>query len=121
MKSILKKINLRQKRVWRIRKKISGTSERPRLCLTFSNKHIYAQAIDDSSSKTLLGLSSLSTALKSEGLSANKESAGKLGQAFAEKAIAAGITEVVFDRHGRPYHGRVQVFAEAAREGGLKF
>lgn len=121
MKSILKKIGLRQKRIWRIRKKVSGTAVRPRLCVTFSNKHIYAQAIDDTAAKTLVGFSSLSTGLKGEGLSANKESAAKLGKAFAERAVASGITEVVFDRHGRPYHGRVQAFAEAAREGGLKF
>lgn len=121
MKSTLKKIQLRQKRIWRIRKKVSGTALRPRLCVTFSNKHIYAQAIDDTGGKTLVGLSSLSTALKGEALSANKGSAAKLGKAFAERAIASGIVEIVFDRHGRPYHGRVKAFAEAAREGGLKF
>jgi large subunit ribosomal protein L18 len=121
MKSILKKLSLRQKRIWRIRKKVHGTGERPRLCVTFSNKHIYAQAIDDTSSQTLLGVSSLSNSLKGVKLSANRDSAAKLAAVFSEKALAMGISEVVFDRHGRPYHGRVKAFAEAAREAGLKF
>ena len=112
---------LRQKRVWRIRKKVSGTAERPRLCVSFSNKHIYAQAIDDEAGKSLVTVSSLGKDLKEEKLSANRESAIRVGKAFAEKAKAAGISSVVFDRHGRPYHGRVKVFAEAAREGGLQF
>jgi large subunit ribosomal protein L18 len=121
MKSIKQKLNLRQKRIWRIRKKVSGTAERPRLCVSFTNKHIYAQAIDDVAGKTLLAVSSLSKDLKDDKLSANRDSATKLGKTFAEKAKAAKITTVVFDRHGRPYHGRVKDFAEAAREGGIQF
>jgi large subunit ribosomal protein L18 len=121
MKSIKQKLILRQKRIWRIRKKVSGTAERPRLCLSFTNKHIYAQAIDDVAGKTLLAVSSLSKDMKDDKLTANRESATKLGKSFAEKAKAADITTVVFDRHGRPYHGRVKDFAEAVREGGIEF
>ena len=121
MKSLKHKLTLRQKRIWRIRKKIVGTAERPRLCVSFTNKHIYAQAIDDAAGKTLVSVSSLSKDLKDEKLSANIDSATKLGKAFAEKAKAAKISEVVFDRHGRPYHGRVKEFAEAARQAGIKF
>ena len=112
---------LRQKRIWRIRKKVSGTAERPRLCVSFTNKHIYAQAIDDEAGKSLLSVSSLGKEMKGENLSANRESAVRIGKAFAEKAKAAGISSVVFDRHGRPYHGRVKEFAEAVREGGIDF
>ncbi len=121
MKSLNKKLSLRQKRIWRIRKKVVGSSERPRLCVTFTNKHIYAQAIDDEAGKTLVAVSSLGKEQKSDKLSANIDSATKLGATFAEKAKAANITQVVFDRHGRPYHGRVKAFAEAAREAGIQF
>lgn len=121
MKSLKHKRTLRQKRIWRIRKKVSGTAERPRLCVSFTNKHIYAQAIDDVAGKTLVSVSSLSKDLKEEKLSANRESAVKLGKAFAEKAKGANVNVVVFDRHGRPYHGRVKEFAEAVREGGIQF
>ena len=121
MKSIKHKLKLRQKRIWRIRKKISGTAERPRLCLSFTNKHIYAQAIDDVAGTTLVQASSMSKDLKEAKLSANCESAISLGKAFAEKAKAANITTVVFDRHGRRYHGRVKHFAEAVRGGGITF
>lgn len=112
---------LRQKRVWRIRKKVSGTAERPRLCVSFTNKHIYAQAINDEAGHTLLTLSTLGKDLRSENMGANRESAIALGKAFAEKAKAAGIETVVFDRHGRPYHGRVKAFADTVREGGIHF
>jgi len=115
------KTKLRQKRVWRIRKKITGTNERPRLCVSFSNAHIYAQAIDDEAEKTLVSLSTLSKDLRDSKLNSNVESAIALGKAFGEKAKAANIESVVFDRHGRRYHGRVKAFAEAAREAGLKF
>ena len=121
MKLLKRKQSLRQKRVWRIRKKISGTAERPRLCVSFTNKHIYAQAIDDESGKTLVSCSSLSKDLRDEKLSANRSSAVQLGKVFAEKAKGANIEVVVFDRHGRPYHGRVKEFAEAVREAGIKF
>lgn len=119
--NLKKKTQLRQKRVWRIRKKIVGTNERPRLCVSFTNKHIYAQAIDDDSGKTLISLSTLGKDLREDKLSANRESAIKLGKLFGEKAKTAGLETVVFDRHGRIYHGRVKEFANAAREAGLKF
>ena len=113
-----KKRALLQRRRWRIRKKVKGTAERPRLSVHFSNKHIYAQCIDDTKGHTLLYLSSLA---KDSNLKANTEGALALGKSFAEKAIAAGIESVVFDRCGRRYHGCVKSFAEATREGGLKF
>jgi large subunit ribosomal protein L18 len=121
MKSLKHKLTLRQKRIWRIRRKISGTAERPRLCISFTNKHIYAQAIDDTTGTTLVSVSSLSKDFKDERLRANRESAVKLGKVFAEKAAAAEIKQVVFDRHGRPYHGRVKDFAEVVRESGIIF
>ena len=98
-----------------------GTALRPRLCVHFSNKHIYIQAIDDDRGVTLAGLSSLDKELKKEGLKANKEAAVKLGTLFAQKAREKGIEKVVFDRNGRLYHGAVKSFAEATREGGLEF
>ncbi|HSH08995.1 MAG TPA: 50S ribosomal protein L18 [Oceanipulchritudo sp.] len=121
MKTLKHKQMLRQKRIWRIRKKVVGSIDRPRLCVSFTNKHVYAQAIDDTTGNTLVQVSSLGKELKGENLSANRESAIRLGKAFAEKAKAANITTVVFDRHGRPYHGRVKEFAEAVREGGIQF
>ena len=114
---LLKKLSLLKKRRWRIRKKINGTSDRPRLAVQFSNKHIYAQCIDDVKGHTLVQVSSIGTG----DLKANKEGAIQLGRSIAEKAVAAGINTVVFDRSGRLYHGCVKSFAEAAREGGLKF
>jgi large subunit ribosomal protein L18 len=114
---LLKKLSLLKKRRWRIRKKINGTSDRPRLAVHFSNKHIYAQCIDDVKGHTLVQVSSIGTG----DLKANKEGAIQLGRSIAEKAVAAGINTVVFDRAGRLYHGCVKSFAEAAREGGLKF
>ena len=113
-----KKKALLQRRRWRIRKKVKGTAERPRLSVHFSNKHIYAQCIDDSRGHTLLFLSSLA---KDSTLKANTEGAASLGKSFAEKASSAGIESVVFDRSGRRYHGCVKSFAEAARGSGLKF
>lgn len=121
MRQLKLKQSLRQKRIWRIRKKITGTAERPRLCISFTNKHIYAQAIDDQSGRTLVMVSSLAKDLKDAGLGANREGAARIGKAFVEKAKAAGLEKVVFDRHGRPYHGRVKDFADAVREGGLQF
>ena len=113
-----KKKSLLQKRKWRIRKKVNGTAARPRLAVTFSNKHIYAQCIDDVKGHTMVYVTSLT---KDSTLKANSESAIALGKTVAEKAKAAGIESVVFDRSGRRYHGCVKSFAEAAREGGLQF
>jgi large subunit ribosomal protein L18 len=115
------KASLLQKRRWRIRKKVNGTALRPRLCVRFTAKHVYAQAINDDAGTTLVFLGSLDSELRQQKLKANIASAKALGSAFAIKAKAAGITSVVFDRSGAPYHGKVKTFAEAAREGGLKF
>ena len=103
----------------RVRTKISGTAERPRLDVFRSSKHIYAQIIDDASGKTLVSASTVEKDF--DGYGGNKEAAKKVGQRVAEKALAAGITDVVFDRGGYIYHGRVKELAEGAREGGLKF
>ena len=115
------KSKLLQKLRWRIRKKVNGTAARPRLCVKFSAKHIYAQAIDDDSGATLAFLSSLDADLRKKKLAANVAGAKELGTAFAVKAVAAGISSVVFDRSGARYHGKVKQFADAAREGGLQF
>lgn len=112
---------LQQKRRWRIRKKISGTAERPRLAVHFSGKHVYAQCIDDEAARTLVFLSTLDKGLRGEQVKGNQEGAAKVARALAEKAKAAGISRVVFDRSGRLYHGRVKLFADAAREAGLEF
>ena len=109
----------RLKRHKRVRAKISGTAARPRLCVYRSNAHISAQIIDDVAGVTLV---SASTQEKNfEGLGSNKAAARKVGALLAEKAQAKGITEVVFDRGGYLYHGRVSELADGAREGGLKF
>ena len=109
----------RMKRHKRIRGKISGTAERPRLSVFRSEKHIYAQLIDDVAGRTLVSASSVEKGF--EGLGSNKEAARKVGKTVAERAVKAGIEEVVFDRGGYIYHGRVRELAEGAREGGLKF
>jgi large subunit ribosomal protein L18 len=115
------KATLLQKRRWRIRKKVSGTAARPRLSVKFSAKNIYAQAVNDDAGTTIVFLSSLDATLRKQKVAANIAGAKLLGAAFAEKAKAAGLTAVVFDRSGARYHGKVKVFAEAAREGGLVF
>ena len=117
----IRKAQLLQKRKWRIRKKVVGTAARPRLCVHFSGKHIYAQAIDDVLGNTLLAVSTLTPDLRAQKLAANVNSAKTLADAVAAKATAAGINNVVFDRNGRRYHGKVKTFAEALRAAGLKF
>ena len=112
---------LLQKRRWRIRKKVTGTAIRPRLAVRFTAKHVYAQAIDDDTGTTLVVLGSLDSELRKQKLKANVAGAKILGVAFALKAKAVGIAAVVFDRSGAPYQGKVKVFADAAREGGLQF
>jgi large subunit ribosomal protein L18 len=119
--STIHKAALLQKRRWRIRKKVNGTSARPRLTVRFSARHIYAQAVDDETGSTLVFLSSLDPALRKRKLQANLAGARELGSAFAAKAKAAGLASVVFDRNGALYHGKVKTFADAAREGGLVF
>ena len=109
----------RQKRHVRVRAKISGTPERPRLNVFRSNANIYAQIIDDVAGVTLVSASTLDKAV--EAGESNKEAARKVGELLAERAKDKGITDVVFDRGGYLYHGRVQELAEGAREGGLEF
>jgi len=109
----------RQKRV---RGKVSGTSERPRLRVSRTNYHIYAQLIDDLSGHTLASASSIDPELRQTlKTGSNADAARAVGAALGRRAIEAGITEVVFDRGGRLYHGRVQALAEGARDAGLKF
>ena len=117
----IRKASLLQKRRWRISKKVNGTAARPHLSVRFTTKHIYAQAIDDDAGKTLVFLGSLAPELRKKKVTSNVAGAKTLGVAFALKAKAAGIASVVFDRNGAPYHGKVKVFADAAREGGLQF
>ncbi len=109
----------RIKRHNRVRGKISGTAERPRLCVFRSENNIYAQIIDDVAGNTLVSASTVEKAF--EGNGGNCEAAKKVGAAVAERALQKGIEEVVFDRGGYIYHGRVKALAEGAREGGLKF
>ena len=102
-----------------IRKRLTGSAERPRLSVYRSNKGIYAQIIDDTTGKTLVSSSSLSKDFEANGTKSDQSKA--VGKAVAEKAIAAGISSVVFDRNGYLYHGRIKSLAEGAREGGLNF
>ena len=119
---MIKRPNTKAQRVrrhQRVRGKISGTPERPRLSVFRSEKHIFAQIIDDVNGTTLVSASSVEKGF--EGNGGNCEAAAKIGKLIGERAVAAGITEVVFDRGGNVYHGRVKALAEGAREGGLKF
>ena len=110
----------RIKRHIRIRKRVSGTDTKPRLCVFRSLKHIYAQIIDDKEMKTLLSISSRNAELKGRPGS-KTESARIVGEALGKKAVEQGITEIVFDRAGYKYHGRIKALADASREAGLKF
>ena len=106
----------------RLRKKISGTAECPRLCVSRSLSHIYAQVIDDIAGTTLVSASTLDKELKGKvSNGGNAEAATEVGKLIASRALAKGIETVVFDRGGYIYHGRVKALAEGAREGGLKF
>jgi large subunit ribosomal protein L18 len=116
----LTKIERRTKIKSRIRKIVSGTAERPRMSVFRSNKEIYAQLIDDVNGVTLVAASSKAKEI-AVATGTKSEKAGLVGKLVAEKAVAAGITQVVFDRNGYLYHGRVKQLADAAREGGLKF
>ena len=109
----------RLKRHIRVRAKISGTAARPRLCVYHSNANISAQIIDDERGVTLVSASTLEASF--EGIGSNKEAAKKVGITLAQRAIEKGISEVVFDRGGYIFHGRVSELAAGAREGGLKF
>ena len=122
---MIKKIDknaIRQRRHLRVRKKINGTAECPRLSVYRSSANIYAQIIDDVAGNTIVAASTLDKAIKAETENGSNVEAAKLvGKLVAERAIEKGIKEVVFDRGGYPYHGRVQALADAAREAGLDF
>jgi large subunit ribosomal protein L18 len=109
------------KRHKRIRKKVSGTSDRPRLCIAKTLRHLYAQIIDDEARVTLLQASTLEPALREDMRGANVAAAEKLGAVMAERAKEKGVSSVVFDRGGHVYHGVIEAFAEACRKGGLQF
>jgi large subunit ribosomal protein L18 len=120
-KQKLKQVRL-QRRKWSVRSRLFGTPERPRLSIYRSEKHIYAQLVDDHAGKTLATASSLTPDVRGDLKSgANIAAAQAVGRVIAERAKAAGVTTVAFDRGGRMYHGRIKALADAAREGGLKF
>ncbi|MBA2123476.1 50S ribosomal protein L18 [bacterium Unc6] len=104
----------------RIRKKISGTEKRPRLCVHRSHKNLYAQIIDDTQGKTLVSFSTLSPEFSGQ-KGGNIKSAESLGEKIAKIAVEKGLSEVIFDRGGYLYHGKIKAFADAARKAGLKF
>ncbi|MCS7176026.1 MAG: 50S ribosomal protein L18 [Candidatus Kapabacteria bacterium] len=118
-----KKQKRRLRRKLRVRKKVSGTSERPRLTVYRSLKHIYAQIIDDTRGHTLVSASTIDRQLRAEVSSVRPKVAQAqiVGRALAERALKAGIRTVVFDRNGYKYHGRIKALAEAARQAGLQF
>ena len=122
---MLKKADKNAKRLQRhkrVRRKVFGTPQRPRLCVFRSSNNIYAQIIDDTNRVTLVAASSLDEAVKGAvNHTGNKEAAIMVGEMVAKKAVEKGITEVVFDRGGYIYHGRIKELAEGAREAGLKF
>ncbi|MCL5097102.1 MAG: 50S ribosomal protein L18 [Candidatus Omnitrophica bacterium] len=119
---ISKKRNQLKMRRWRIRKKVIGTRERPRMSVHFSNQHIYVQFVDDQAGVTLASTSTRSKSLpKTERLTANVAGAQKIGSLAAESALNKGINQVIFDRGGARYHGKVKALADAARQAGLKF
>ena len=122
---MLKKADKNAKRLQRhkrVRRKVFGTPQRPRLCVFRSSNNIYAQIIDDTNRVTLVAASSLDEAVKGAvNHTGNKEAAKMVGEMVAKKAVEKGITEVVFDRGGYIYHGRIKELAEGAREAGIKF
>ena len=116
------KHKLAQLRKWRIRNKISGTKDRPRMSVCFTQKNIHVQFIDDSAGVTLAATSTVSKSIPDrDKLAANVASAKTVGAAAAQAALAKGIKQVIFDRNGARYHGKVKVLADSAREAGLKF
>ncbi|NLY08367.1 MAG: 50S ribosomal protein L18 [Tissierellia bacterium] len=120
---MLKKVDKKGNRLARharVRRKLSGTSSKPRLCVFRSGKHIYAQIIDDVVGNTLVSATTLDKSLGIES-TGNAEAAKAVGEAIAKRALEKGIEEVVFDRGGYVYHGRVKALADGARENGLKF
>lgn len=111
----------RERRHLRVRKKVIGSAERPRLCVFRSNRYIYGQLIDDIAGRTLAAASSLEPELKGRTFPSKTEAAKEVGRLLAARAKAAGLERVVFDRAGYLYHGRVKALADGAREGGLQF
>lgn len=111
----------RLKRQVRVRRKVVGTTERPRLCVFRSARHIYAQIIEDGTGRTLVAASTMTKELAGDKYTGNVEAAKAVGTAIAKQALANNITQVVFDRNGFLYHGRVKALADAAREAGLSF
>ena len=120
---VFSRSDARIRRKKRVRKKIRGTSERPRLCVFRSSRHIYAQIIDDTAGRTLVEASSLSREFRTKigGDGGNKKGAALIGTFIGELALEKGVKGVVFDRNGFLYHGRVEALAEAARKSGLEF
>ncbi len=116
-----KKLTPRQRRQRRVRKKIKGTAERPRLAVYRSNRHILAQVIDDTAGSTVAAASTMETDLRAAGATGSATAAASVGRLVADRAKAAGVSQVVFDRGGNRYHGRVAALADAAREAGLEF
>jgi large subunit ribosomal protein L18 len=111
----------RARRHYRVRKKVSGTPARPRLAVYRSNRHVVAQVIDDISGRTLAAASSLEASVRTAGHTGNRDGSAAVGKLVAERAKAAGVSQVAFDRGGFKYHGRVAALADAAREAGLEF
>jgi large subunit ribosomal protein L18 len=117
-----KKHRLAQRRHWRVRRKVTGTAERPRMSVRFTGRNIYVQFVDDEARRTLATASTVSKGLADrDQLGANAAGGKRMGQLAAEVAKAKGISQVVFDRGGARYHGKVKALADAAREAGLKF
>jgi large subunit ribosomal protein L18 len=112
---------LRERRHFRLRKRVSGSTERPRLNVFRSNAHIYAQVIDDTLGRTLAAASSNEKGWPTDAAGTKSDAAVTVGRLVAERALQAGVTKVVFDRGGYKYHGRVKALADAAREAGLNF
>jgi len=117
--STINRKGIRQRIHKRIRRKVTGTAERPRLAIYYSNQHIYVQVIDDSVGKTIVSASTMDKSI--ENASSNIASAQKVGALIAERAKGSNISAVVFDRGGHLYHGKVKALADAARDGGLQF
>ena len=119
--SQLKALKRKQKRVMRIKKKIIGTSQRPRICVNKTNKQLFVQLIDDESSLTLVSMSSLNKEIKkTESGKSNKEVAKKLGEMISAKCVDAGIKQATLDRRGNKYHGQIASLAEVMRENGVQ-
>ena len=116
------KVARRQRRHLRVRRKVFGTQERPRLCVRRSLRHVYTQVVDDATGRTLAAASTMSPSIREACAAANKKAAATLvGKELARVAKEAGISRIAFDRGGNKYHGRIRALAEGAREGGLQF